>query len=88
MSVQLSIGTRVTGSYLGHAVSGVVKNLESATDPRHKRYWVVLDEPVDVARSEHMTAMRQNLQMTMDLDGHTVNHKGERDGIGEIRAEG
>lgn len=87
MTIQLSIGARVTGTYLGHPVSGVVKNLESATDPRHKRYWVVLDEPVDVAKSEHMTAMRQNLQMTMDLDGHTVNHKGERDGIGQIRAE-
>ena len=73
MQNHISIGTRVTGSYLGHAVSGVVKNLESAADPRHKRY---------------MTAMRQNLQMTMDLDGHTVNHKGERDGIGQIRAEG
>lgn len=88
MTTHISIGTPITGTYLGHRVAGVIKNVDSTPDAVHKRYWVVLDEPVDVAKSEHMTAMRQNLKMTMDLEGHTVNHKGERDGIGEIRAEG
>ena len=86
MSNHISTGTRVTGTYLGHAVTGVVKNVESTSNPAHKRYQVMLDEPVDVATSEHMTVLRRSLHMTMDLECHTVNHKGERDGIAEMMA--
>jgi hypothetical protein len=86
MSAHLSIGSRVAGTYLGHCVSGAVKSIETATVGGARRYWVVLDEPVDVAKSEHMTNMRQNIHMTLDDEGHTVNHKGLRDDIAHIWA--
>ena len=87
MSAHISIGSRITGSYLGHGVAGVIKNIETANVAGARRYWVVLDEPVDVAKSEHMTNMRQNIHMTLDDEGHTVNHKGLRDDIARITAE-
>lgn len=81
MSKPFSIGTRVNGTYLGHPVAGKVKNVESTSEPMHKRCMIVLDEPIDVAKSEYMTNLRRNLTMTLDLEGHTVNHKGIRDEI-------
>lgn len=87
MSAHISIGSRVIGTYLGHRVAGAIKNIETADVAGARRYWVVLDEPVDVAKSEHMTNMRQNIHMTLDGEGHTLNHKGLRDEIAHITAE-
>lgn len=87
MSSHISIGTRITGTYLGHGVKGTIKTIEGGSNPSQRRYWLVLDEPVDVARSEHMSNMRQNIHVTTDAEGHSLNHKGERDGIAHIEAE-
>lgn len=86
MSTHISIGSRVTGTYLGHDVSGAIKNIETSDTAGARRYWLVLDEPVDVAKSEHMSNMRKNIHMTLDADGHTLNHKGVRDDIAHITA--
>lgn len=86
MSDHISIGTRVTGTYLGHEITGAIKNIETSEAAGARRYWLVLDEPVDVAKSEHMSNMRKNIHMTLDADGHTLNHKGVRDDIAHITA--
>ncbi len=86
MSKAISIGTRICGTYLGKGIVGVIKKSDMAETFGHRRYQVMLDAPINVSTSRHMEVNRRSLFMTVDQDGHTVNHKGVRDDIAFIEA--
>ena len=82
---RIELGDRVTGTYLGHAVVGLVQDVTTSQDTGQTRFRIRLDEPVDVVKSEAFSSMRQNLAMSLDEEGFSINHKGARDDIAALK---
>jgi hypothetical protein len=64
-------GLRVSGRYLGQPFTGVIKNAE----PDPQDIWsltVRFDEPVDVVESEHFSALRRQVNCTIDARGESA----------------
>lgn len=57
----LGIGKRFAGSYLGHAVTGLIRSVTTTATPGVFRVEVHLDEPVDVVKSKLFTGYRQRI---------------------------
>ena len=57
----LGIGKRFAGSYLGHAVTGLIRSVTATPTPGVFRVEVHLDEPVDVVESKRFTGFRQRI---------------------------
>ena len=57
----LGIGKRFAGSYLGHAVTGLIRSITATATPGVFRVEVHLDEPVDVVASKRFTGFRQRI---------------------------
>ncbi len=65
------VGQRVTGAYLGHAVTGHLKAVRRA-NAGFTYLTVVFDEPVDVVESDAFTSLRKQVNACITLDGCTV----------------
>ena len=57
----LGIGKGFAGSYLGHAVTGVIRSLTTTPTPGVFRVEVHLDHPVDVVTSKRFSGLRQRI---------------------------
>ncbi|HCK18932.1 MAG TPA: hypothetical protein DHW36_10485 [Thalassospira sp.] len=57
----LGIGKRFAGSYLGHAVTGLIRSVTASPTPGVFRVEVHLDEPVDVVESKRFHGFRQRI---------------------------
>ncbi|WP_321389251.1 glyoxalase superfamily protein [Emcibacter sp.] len=80
----LAIGDRVQGSYLGNAFSGQVIKQNLCDMASARNYSIRFDEPVDVVKSEHFSGFRQQVSMTLNKEGRSVDHKGRPDNIAEL----
>jgi hypothetical protein len=69
VTVPVQVGQRVTGTYLGHAFTGLVLGVHLLADMQHYRVTVKFDQPVDVVKSELFSAFRQRVTATVDLRG-------------------
>ena len=61
-------GQAVSGRYLGHPFTGLVK----AANARGRDYWGLtlrFDAPVDVVKSAHFSALRQQITCVVDASG-------------------
>lgn len=65
------IGQRVTGTYLGHAFTGQLKSV-SQRGTTHTRVTLALDTPVDVVSSDKFSALRRQINATINAAGRTV----------------
>ncbi len=64
-------GQRVSGRYLGHAFKGVVKAARLSSSG----FWSLtlrFDEAIDVVTSEHFSAFRRQVNVTLNSDGRTA----------------
>jgi hypothetical protein len=69
-AVQWHPGQRVTGRYLGHPFKGVVKAARLASSG----FWsltVRFDVPIDVVESQHFSALRQQINTTVNARGES-----------------
>ena len=66
---RLSVGARVTGTYLGQAFAGEVLAVEQLPARDLVRVTVHFDEPVDVVRFESFSALRQRVTCLVDRNG-------------------
>jgi hypothetical protein len=82
---KIKLGDRVQGLYLGHAVIGTVQDVSTSHGSGQTRYRIRLDEPVDVVKSTAFSSLRQNLTVTLDKEGYSINHKDARDDIAEFK---
>jgi hypothetical protein len=57
----LGIGKRFAGSYLGHAVTGLIRSVTATPVGGVFRVEVHLDEPVDVVESKRFSGYRQRI---------------------------
>jgi hypothetical protein len=57
----LGIGKRFAGSYLGHAVTGLIRSVTATPTPGVFRVEVHLDQPVDVVESKRFSGFRQRI---------------------------
>lgn len=85
MGVWLESGGRFEGTYLGHTVAGVVKRWANGDVAGTRQYAVVFDEPVDVVKSKAFSSFRQNVTVTLQEDGNSVDHKGNPNGIAAFK---
>ena len=69
-------GERVMGKYLGHSFRGTVLKSELMSNSDNRRYTVMMDEPIDVVKSEHFSNYRQRISSTLNSDLESVDHKG------------
>ena len=69
---KLSEGMRVSASYLGQAVSGKLLEVTPYGTQGFNRIVLELDAPVDVAASEHFSAMRRRLSAELSPEGRTI----------------
>ncbi len=65
------IGQRVTGRYLGHAFSGLVKSVNQK-GAEHAQLTLVFDEPVDVVASDKFSSLRRQVTATVNGQGRTI----------------
>lgn len=68
----VTAGARIQGHYLGHPVSGTLAQVSPGPQARTWRLDLVLDQPVDVARSEAFAALRQRIKANIGPDGCTA----------------
>ncbi len=69
-AVQWQVGTRASGRYLGHPFTGVIKAARLASSG----FWTLtvrFDEAVDVVESEHFSALRQQVNTTVNAQGES-----------------
>ncbi|MFK7941288.1 MAG: glyoxalase superfamily protein [Roseovarius sp.] len=71
LAPRLQIGQSVSGMYLGHAFTGQIKAI-SRHGASHARLTLVFDDPVDVVASEHFSALRRQINATVNAQGRTV----------------
>lgn len=65
------VGQHVTGTYLGHAFTGRLKSV-SQHGEMHTRITLVFDTPVDVVSSDKFSALRRQINATINAQGRTV----------------
>lgn len=67
---ELSLGTKVTGHYLGQAYTGKIVSI--AGPPGHRSVEIALDQPVDTVRFDSFSNWRRRIRGTLDKDGRSV----------------
>lgn len=65
------VGQNVSGHYLGHAFTGRLKAVREATGD-HWRLTVVFDQPIDVVTSDKFSALRRQVNATVNAHGVTL----------------
>ncbi|HPF47402.1 MAG: hypothetical protein KDF58_08075 [Alphaproteobacteria bacterium] len=75
------IGKRVSGTYLGHAFTGIVHSVHVSKQPNIRRYTFLFDKPVDVVKSDKFTNLRRRISLDLNADLISVNTKGVIDNL-------
>jgi hypothetical protein len=65
------IGQHVAGTYLGHAFTGQLKSV-SQRGAHHTRITLVFDTPVAVVSSDKFSALRRQINATINAQGRTI----------------
>lgn len=74
-------GERVMGTYLGHSFRGTILKSEIISNSDNRRYTLMMDEAIDVVKSELFSNFRQRISSTLNSDLKSVDHKGNPDKI-------
>ncbi|WP_406646722.1 glyoxalase superfamily protein [Aliisedimentitalea scapharcae] len=69
--MELHVGQRVQGRYLGQAFSGEIRALSNLGDGAHRRVTLHFDAPVDVVRFASFSALRQRVTGVIGWDGRS-----------------
>jgi len=69
VAAPVQVGSRVKGTYLGHPFRGLVIGVTLLSDMQHYQVTVKFDDPVDVVKSQHFSALRQRVTATVDIRG-------------------
>ncbi|KKB13486.1 hypothetical protein VE25_01805 [Devosia geojensis] len=69
VAAPVQVGGRVKGTYLGHPFRGLVIGVNLLSDMQHYQVTVKFDDPLDVVKSEHFSALRQRVTATVDIRG-------------------
>jgi len=80
----LALGERVSGRYLGHAITGRVHALKRK-GAEHVEIEIDLDVPVDVIASEAFSSFRKRIRATLGPDGRSVGRRS--DGVPHLELE-
>lgn len=67
--LQLQVGDRVRGRYLGQVFKGEIRGLSLMGDGEHRQITLHFDTPVDVVRFESFSALRQRVTGVIGWDG-------------------
>lgn len=71
------VGQAVTGRYLGHDFTGRLKSVREASGG-HWHLTLVFDQPIDVVASDRFSALRRQVNATVNARG--VTHQKTSDG--------
>ncbi|MCC3859581.1 glyoxalase superfamily protein [Pseudemcibacter aquimaris] len=80
-----AVGDRVMGTYLGHNFRGTILNSSVISNSENRRYTVMMDEAIDVVKSELFSNFRQRISSTINGDLRSVDYKGNPDNILNIQ---
>ena len=78
------VGGPVTGRYMGHAFTGVVKSLAQIGTAH--RISIQLDEPIDVVAFDSFSALRSRVSATINAQGISQGHTS--DGVPHLVVHG
>ncbi|WP_153770968.1 glyoxalase superfamily protein [Labrenzia sp. CE80] len=71
-NIQLSLGQKVSGTYLHQAFQGEIVSAAKVGPSDRTRITIVFDEPVDVVSFDSFSAFRQRVTVTLGNDGKTA----------------
>ncbi|KIC38701.1 hypothetical protein RA27_20000 [Ruegeria sp. ANG-R] len=72
--MQLRVGDRVEGRYLGQPFTAEVRGLTKLGDGTHRRVTLQFDAPVDVVRFDSFSSLRQRVTGEIGWDGRSTRH--------------
>ena len=84
--LQLQVGDRVRGRYLGQVFKGEIRGLSLRGDGEHRQITLHFDTPVDVGRFESFSALRQRVTGVIGWDGCSAQKTS--DGVPQLIVEG
>lgn len=84
--LQLQVGDRVRGRYLGQVFKGEIRGLSLMGDGEHRQITLHFDTPVDVVRFESFSALRQRVTGVIGWDGCSAQRTS--DGVPQLIVEG
>ena len=84
--LQLQVGDRVRGRYLGQVFKGEIRGLSLLGDGEHRQITLHFDTPVDVVRFESFSALRQRVKGVIGWDGCSAQKTS--DGVPQLIVEG
>ena len=84
--LQLQVGDRVRGRYLGQVFKGEIRGLSLRGDGEHRQITLHFDTPVDVVRFESFSALRQRVTGVIGWDGCSAQRTS--DGVPQLIVEG
>ncbi|OIQ41641.1 MAG: hypothetical protein BM560_09855 [Roseobacter sp. MedPE-SWde] len=84
--LQLQVGDRVRGRYLGQVFKGEIRGLSLMGDGEHRQITLHFDTPVDVVRFESFSALRQRVTGVIGWDGCSAQKTS--DGVPQLIVEG
>lgn len=61
----LHLGSRISGTYLGHPFTGEVTSITTVSHAK-RRIQVHFEQPVDVVASEHFSSFRSRVEVVID----------------------
>ena len=84
--LQLQVGDRVRGRYLGQVFKGEIRGLSLLGDGEHRQITLHFDTPVDVVRFESFSALRQRVKGVIGWDGCSAQKTS--DGVPQLIVDG
>ena len=72
--MQLRVGDRVEGRYLGQPFTAEIRGLTILGDGSHRRVTLQFDAPVDVVQFDSFSAYRQRVTGEIGWDGRSTRH--------------
>lgn len=84
--LQLQVGDRVRGRYLGQVFKGEIRGLSLRGDGEHRQITLHFDTPVDVVRFESFSALRQRVTGVIGWDGCSAQKTS--DGVPQLIVDG
>lgn len=81
----LSVGSKVSGAYLGQPFTGTILSLTALGGGTHFRVSLDLDQAVDVVRFDSFSALRKRISGTVDRQG--LSHARTSDGTPHLVIE-
>ncbi|EAQ44102.1 hypothetical protein MED193_13123 [Roseobacter sp. MED193] len=84
--LQLQVGDRVRGRYLGQVFKGEIRGLSLMGDGEHRQITLHFDTPVDVVRFESFSALRQRVTGVIGWDGCSAQKTS--DGVPQLIVDG